>query len=268
MELLKLPEAAEPPKGVSIDDYSTSGTRLRSRYERPNPGCFSCSKRPLIFCSRDKGGGEHKKPWGWNIPAFLELSCFLWLPLLFGFHNDDTEKSGETIATPPKRGVPTGPDSGPLEHTAIRPQGSLSSVFIPAGRLGTAPRGALKEGRRTYEMAAILGVGVVRLLRGIALIVSSSIKTIFSPNSHVNSTASLVVSAFQNSSSVSTESTGSPSIHFLRIMFSFRVFRLGPGPTPLAKEAPHRVLSHGMTSNGPRSNLEGDRWNRSDVEVS
>ena len=23
MELLKLPEAAEPPKGVSIDDYST-----------------------------------------------------------------------------------------------------------------------------------------------------------------------------------------------------------------------------------------------------
>ena len=67
-------------------------------------------------------------------------------------------------------------------------------------------------------MAAILGVGVVRLLRGIVLIVSSSIKPIFSPNSHVNSTASLVVSAFQNSSSVSTESTGSPSSHFLRIV--------------------------------------------------
>ena len=70
------------------------------------------------------------------------------------------------------------------------------------------PGAALKARRRTYEMAAILGVGVVRLLRGIALIVSSSIKPIFSPNSHVNSTASLVVSAFQNSSSVSTESTG------------------------------------------------------------
>ena len=57
-------------------------------------------------------------------------------------------------------------------------------------------------------MAAILGVGVVRLLRGIALIVSSSIKPIFSPNSHVDFAASLVVSAFQNSSSVSTDSTG------------------------------------------------------------
>ena len=85
-------------------------------------------------------------------------------------------------------------------------RGSLSSVFIPAGRLGTSPPGAaLKARRRTYEMAAILGVGVVRLLRGIALIVSSSIKPIFSPNSHVNSTASPVAIAFPNSSSVIRE---------------------------------------------------------------
>ena len=34
---------------------------------------------------------------------------FLVLPLLFGFHNDDTEKSGETIATPPKKGGTCGP---------------------------------------------------------------------------------------------------------------------------------------------------------------
>ena len=26
------------------------------------------------------------------------------------------KNQGKTIATPPKRGVPTGPDSGPLEH--------------------------------------------------------------------------------------------------------------------------------------------------------
>ena len=39
---------------------------------------------------------------------------FRGLSLLFGFHNDDTEKSGETIATPPETGVPTGPDSGTL----------------------------------------------------------------------------------------------------------------------------------------------------------
>ena len=32
----------------------------------------------LFFVPGTKGGVEHKKPWGWNIPAFLELSCFLW----------------------------------------------------------------------------------------------------------------------------------------------------------------------------------------------
>ena len=26
-----------------------------------------------------RGGVRHKKAWGWNIPAFLELFCFLWL---------------------------------------------------------------------------------------------------------------------------------------------------------------------------------------------
>ena len=70
-----------------------------------------------------------------HIPLTLLFSMVCLL--LFGFHNDDTEKLGETIATPPKRGVPTGPDSGTVFHASIRPQeGSLSSVFIPAGRLG------------------------------------------------------------------------------------------------------------------------------------
>ena len=57
-ELLTFPEA-EIVKGVSIDGYSTyRGPRgFRSRFEGPNPGCFSCPKGPLIFCPRDKGGG-------------------------------------------------------------------------------------------------------------------------------------------------------------------------------------------------------------------
>ena len=42
-----------------------------------------------------------------------------------------------TIATPPKRGVPTDPDSGTQYRAPIPARrGSLSSVFIPAGRLG------------------------------------------------------------------------------------------------------------------------------------
>ena len=54
--------------------------------------------------------------------------------LLFGFHNDDTEKSGETIATPPKRGVPTGPDSGTVFHAPIRPQGVAIVGIYPCGK--------------------------------------------------------------------------------------------------------------------------------------
>ena len=51
-------------------------------------------------------------------------------PLLFGFYNDDIEKSGETIATPPKRGVPTGPDSGAEWHASIRPPGGRYRRYL------------------------------------------------------------------------------------------------------------------------------------------
>ena len=56
-----------------------------------------------------RGGCGIKKRGGGTSPLSLNSFVFYGLPLLFGFHNDDTEKSGETIATPPKRGVPTGP---------------------------------------------------------------------------------------------------------------------------------------------------------------
>ena len=55
-----------------------------------------------------------KKRGGGTSTYSLNYFVFYGLPLLFGFHNDDTEKSGETIATPPETGVPTGPDSGTL----------------------------------------------------------------------------------------------------------------------------------------------------------
>ena len=46
-----------------------------------------------------------EKAWGCSNPTFLELFCFLWFaPYYSEFHNDDTEKLGETIATPPKKG--------------------------------------------------------------------------------------------------------------------------------------------------------------------
>ena len=63
----------------------------------------------MLFAAGTKGGVRHKKAWGWDIPTFLEVFCFPGFALLFGFHNDDTEKPGKTIATPPETGVPTGP---------------------------------------------------------------------------------------------------------------------------------------------------------------
>ena len=65
------------------------------------------------FVPQGQRGGRGIKKRGGGAPT-LSLNSFvvLGLPLLFGFHNDDTEKSGKTIATPPETGVPTGPDSG------------------------------------------------------------------------------------------------------------------------------------------------------------
>ena len=130
-ELMTLPEA-EVPKGSRLTTIRRFGQPdFRSRFEGPNPGCFSCRWGPLNFCRRDKGGGvRHKKAWGCNIPTFLELFCFLWFALLFGFHNDDTEKSKETIATPPETGFPAVPCSGAMRHALHRPPGGRYRRYL------------------------------------------------------------------------------------------------------------------------------------------
>ena len=66
-----------------------------------------------------RGGCNKKSAGGVTSPLSLNSFVFRGLSLLIGFQCADTEKSEETIetiATPQKRGVPTGPDSGPLEH--------------------------------------------------------------------------------------------------------------------------------------------------------
>ena len=51
------------------------------------------------------------------------------------------EKEGDESDPPKKAGGHVIPDSGAMFHASIRPHaGSLSSSFIPAGRLGTAPQ--------------------------------------------------------------------------------------------------------------------------------
>ena len=95
-----------------------------------------------------RGGCGIKKRGGVPAPHSLNSFVFRGLPLLFGFHNDDTEKSGKTIATPPKRGVPTGPDSGAEWHASIRPQGVAIVGIYPCGKARKRRPGAAWIKRR------------------------------------------------------------------------------------------------------------------------
>ena len=103
-----------------------------------------------------RGGCGIKSCGGGTPPHSLNSFVFYGLPLLFGFHNDDTEKSGKTIATPPRNGGGhAAPCSGAMWHAPTpAPKGSLSSVFIPAGRLGKdAPERRGLSGEWPYGIA-------------------------------------------------------------------------------------------------------------------
>ena len=87
---------------------------FRSRFEGPNPGCFSCStggRLCFLFAGTKGGGTEHKKAVGVEHPphSLNSFVFYVFVSLLVGFQIADTEKSGKTIATPPETGVPTGP---------------------------------------------------------------------------------------------------------------------------------------------------------------
>ena len=56
-----------------------------------------------------RGGCGIKKRGGVAAPHSLNSFVFCGLLRLFGFENDDTEKFGETIATPPETGGACGP---------------------------------------------------------------------------------------------------------------------------------------------------------------
>ena len=89
------------------------------------------------------GGCSKNHPRGVPQPYSTISLILLGLLRLIGLPRADPGKSGKTRAIPPKSGGSCGPDSGPVFHAPIRPHaGSLSSSFIPAGRLKPAPRRA------------------------------------------------------------------------------------------------------------------------------
>ena len=75
---------------------------------------FMLQTTAYFLLQGQRGGCNKKSAGGVTSPLYLNSFVFCGLPILFGFHNDDTEKLGKTIATPPETGVPTGPDSGTL----------------------------------------------------------------------------------------------------------------------------------------------------------
>ena len=76
---------------------------------------FFMLQTTAYFLLHGQRGGCNKNSAS-GVTSKLSLNSFVFcgLSLLIGFPRADTEKSGETIATPHKTGVPTGPDSGTL----------------------------------------------------------------------------------------------------------------------------------------------------------
>ena len=101
-----VPQTTRLTKGVSIDDYSTfratrfSEAGLRERIW----GVFHATEGRMLFATGTKGGCGIKSCGGVAAPHSLNSFVFCGLLRLFGFQNDDPEKFGETIATPPQKG--------------------------------------------------------------------------------------------------------------------------------------------------------------------
>ena len=96
-----------------------------------------------------RGGCGIKSCGGGTPPHSLNSFFFYGLPLLSGFHNDDTEKSEETIATPQKRGVPTGPDSGAEWHASIPAPGGRYRRYLSLREGSEQPRRSGAESTET-----------------------------------------------------------------------------------------------------------------------
>ena len=97
-------------------------------------------KAASLSVQGQRGGCTRKKRGGVTSPLSLNSFVFCVLSLLIGFPRADTEKSGETIATPPpKRGFLLVPCSGAVYRASIRPQGVAIVGIYPCGKAWNSP---------------------------------------------------------------------------------------------------------------------------------
>ena len=134
------PRSRKESRLTTIRHGGPSALRIEIRSaERGKSRGFSCRSGPHGFCRTLRGGGygmirtrNAAKPL-----SFISLIP-LWLSTLNRPPRFRRGRKAGTRATPPKTGGSCDPDSGTERRTSIRSHaGSLSSSFIPAGRLGS-----------------------------------------------------------------------------------------------------------------------------------
>ena len=112
---------------------------------------FFMSQRTAYFLPQgQRGGCTRKKRGGVPAPHSLNSFVFCGLSLLIGLPRmTDTEKSGETIATPPpKGGFLLAPIAALWDRASIRPQGVAIVGIYPCGKARKRRPGAARIKRR------------------------------------------------------------------------------------------------------------------------
>ena len=104
---------------------------------------FMLQTTAYFLLQGQREGCNKKSAWGVTSPLSLNSFVFCGLSLLIGFPRADTEKSGETIATPPKRGLLPAPIAALCNMPLSRPQGVAIVGIYPCGKAWNSP----SEGR-------------------------------------------------------------------------------------------------------------------------
>ena len=102
----------------------------------------------MLFGTGQRGGCSRKKRGGVPTPHSLKSFVFRGLSLLIGFPRADTEKSGETIATPPQKGFLPAPIAALSTVPLSRPQGVAIVGIYPCGKARNRRPGAAWIKRR------------------------------------------------------------------------------------------------------------------------
>ena len=117
--------------------------------KRAEKGVFSCDSVPVVICDALSRGGDTRFELKVSQLRRDVLGSFFCVsPLPIGLAGNATAKTGRTIATPQKRGFPTGPDSGPVSQGLVVPVGGRyrPQLSLREGS-GQPPFGALPERR-------------------------------------------------------------------------------------------------------------------------